>query len=842
MPTTIQTTVQCSHCELPVPAGLIEPDQTEQFCCGGCDTAYQLIYANGLDAFYAMADGADERSLSDIAPCNNFSEYDEPVFHNKFARQISPQRVKIELAIEGMHCAACIWLIEKLPQMVSGVTQARVNWSRRTVSIEFEPESVQLSKIAKTLQQLGYRPTPFQPNQKLDRWKLENRRHLARIGVAAACAGNNMMISAALYLGMFAHMTTGMAQLMRISSALVGIVALIWPGRVFLTSAWAAIRTRTAHMDLPIAIALFVGTLAGLANVIRDSGEIYFDSLAVLIFLLLIGRWLQFRQQTKAASAVELLQQLTPRKARKLVNGQPVEVLVDLLKVDDLVLVRSGDLFPADGQLLDSNTMVDESVLTGESAAVEKVVDDLVFAGTTNTGSVVKMRVNSVGDNMRIKSIVDLAEQGAQHKPEVVLWANRIGGYFVAIVVSLAIYTFAWWAFRDIEIAIDRTVALLVVACPCALALATPLAIAVSLGRAARQKIMIKGGDVLQLLQKPGTIWLDKTGTLTEGDLRVARWYGDRSWLLPVSALEEKYNHPVARAIVHFRQTTHLPIDEIDPAQLSGVRFAFYEARSWVIRSVQHASGGVSGAVGVLDIDVGNQLLMESFGIPINNHHRRIANRIASEGYAPCWIAVDARIVAIAALSDTVRRDTSECVDELKRQGWRVGIISGDHQAVVDRVAKRLNVEPELAFGQVTPEEKLAIVRDGVRSTRFSQHPVIMVGDGVNDSAALAAADVGIAVKSGAEASLAAAPVYLAKSGLKPILQLLAISRATGRTMRLNLGVSLAYNLTFAALAFVGYINPLVAAILMPISSITVVALSMSSGATKSDSNREPIE
>lgn len=822
----------CTHCGLPVPAGLIVPQREPQFCCGGCEGAYDLIHGSGLESFYRMADAdpANRASVLNsefgkLASTSRFGEFDEAIFQEKYCKQVGPEEAEIDLAVEGIHCGACVWLLEKLPMVLPGVVLANVNWAKRTIRIRWRNDDVTLSRIATTLQRLGYRPSPIQENQHRDRWNLENRKHLTQIGIAAACAGNNMIISLALYLGMFSHMDSGMTQLLRVASCVVGMVALLWPGRTFLKSAWGSLRTMTPHMDLPIALGLSVGTLAGLANVIRGIGEIYFDSLAVLIFLLLIGRWIQFRQQSVAANSVEMLYRLTPQVTRKIVAGEVVETLVDLVQIGDTLQIRGGDLFPVDGEIAGGDTRVDESILTGESNAVLRAVGDPVAAGTLNVGSVVTMRTTAIGRQTRLSQIVELVEQASLDKPQMVLWANRIGGWFVATVILLATLTFFWWIAIDVNVAIDRAIALLIVACPCALALATPLTLAVAIGRAARQKTMIKGGDVLQSLQQPGMMWLDKTGTLTDGDLKVVQWFGDTSWLKLIAALEEGFSHPVAKAIVQFQQTSWDKRDDVSKAADRHGGRSLADVRTTVLNSEDHAGLGVSGKSILHDVAVGSARLMSKLGIVPCRCHLRIAQKIIDQGCSPCWIAVAGRVVGLASIGDSIRPEAASAIDALRHRGWQVGIFSGDHQQVVDRVAKRLGIAPEFAIGETAPEAKLKTIQ-----TSATQGNVVMVGDGVNDSAALAAASVGIAVKNGAEASLAAAPVYLGEPGLNPILNLLAVSDSTGRTMRRNLGVSLAYNLTFAGLAFAGYINPLVAAILMPISSITVVALSLGSG------------
>ncbi len=842
--------VQCTHCGLPVPAGLIEPDREAQFCCNGCAGAYELIHGNGLDSFYRMAETkASDGSAFRKPSVARFDDFDEPAFQEKYAKADSTSsktanehqandsgELEIELAVEGIHCGACVWLLEKLPVILPGIVSARVNWAKRTIVVRWCNKQVQLSQIAATLNQLGYAPSPVLLNEHQNRWKVENRKHLIRIGIAAACAGNNMIISLALYLGMFSHMSIGMTHLLRVASCVVGLAALHWPGRTFLQSAWGAIRTKTPHMDLPIALGLLVGTLAGLANVIRGTGEIYFDSLSILIFLLLIGRWIQFRQQAIAANSIELLFQLTPQRTIKLVDGQPFETLVDLVQIGDLLQIRAGDLFPVDGEIVEGKSRVDESILTGESNAIEKLSGDLVAAGTLNLDSKILMKAMAIGHETRLSQIINLVEQASLDRPQMVLWANKIGGYFVSAVIVLALFTLGWWSSVNLEVAINRTIALLIVACPCALALATPLTIAVAIGRAAKQKIMVKGGDVLQSLQNPGMIWLDKTGTLTDGDLKVERWLGDTSWIDIVSALEEEFSHPVAKAIAQHRKTTWHVFDKIRQENHVKIDYAVIESRTAVLESQDHPGLGVSGVVGRHDVVIGNEKLLAKFDIVPASRQLRISNRLIEQGFSPCWIGVDGRIVALVAIGDSIRAEAKSAVHHLKDKGWNIGILSGDHQQVVDRVAKRILIEPANAIGGVDPESKLQTIKNSM-----SRGNVVMVGDGVNDSAALAAATVGIAVKNGAEASLAAAPVYLAQAGLNPILKLLSLSDSTSRTMRINLGVSLAYNLTFAALAFAGFINPLVAAILMPISSITVVALSLNSGRISPDQNFEPI-
>jgi len=624
------------------------------------------------------------------------------------------------------------------------------------------------------------------------------------IGVAFAAAGNNMLIAGSLYLGLFSYMDDGVQQLLRWATCLVGLVSLAWPGRTFFAGAYNALRSRTPHMDLPVALGLSVGGLAGVINTVRGTGELYFDTLSVLVFLLLVGRWIQLRQQRHAAAALEVLYRVTPRTANKLVDGGFAEVPAEVLQPGDVVAVQAGDSIPADGTVLSGSSSVDEQVLTGESTPVPVGPGSKVAAGSINVGARLQLTVDAVGEDTRMGKVLGLVEQ--QTRPQIVMLADRIGGWFVAVVLSLAALTLAGWMAFEPASAVDHAVALLIVACPCALALATPLAIAVALGRAARRKILIKGGDALQRLSKPGTIWLDKTGTLTEGRMAVVGWHGDETVAAAVAALERHSTHPTARALVAWAEDQGgAPSPKVD--------------------NVRQRQGGISGELDGHTLAVGNApFISEHIGGVIDLTMRSAAGELLGQAASPVYIAIDGKIVAVAGVGDPLRSDAQAAVDELSRRGWTVGILSGDHPDIVTGIGQALGLPDDRVHGGLHPEDKVRFVADHGPDAP----PTVMVGDGVNDSAALAAASVGIATRDGAEASLQAAPVYLGRPGLSGIIELLDASSATMRGIRRNFAVSLAYNAVAVGLAASGHISPLVAALLMPLSSLSVVALSLS--------------
>ncbi len=805
---------ECSHCGLPVPSGLIQPDEELQFCCRGCRTVYQVIHGCGLERFYRLRDASESKARPARTTDRAYSEFDDDVFRNLYYQDLADGTQQVEFYLEGVHCAACVWLVEKLPQVRPGVIQSRLDMRRAIVEVRWDPKSVRLSQIAATLDSLGYPPHPAKDIQSRQIRRDENRRFLIRIGVAAACAGNVMTLSFALYGGVFTGIEAQYARLFRWTSMLFGMIALLWPGSLFFRGAWAALRTKTAHLDLPIAIGLAAGGMAGTVNAILGRGEIYFDSLSMLVLLLLIGRWLQRRQQCWANDAMELLFSLTPTSARRLQGDAVVEAPIEAVRPGDLVEVRAGDSIPADGNVLEGESSVNRALLTGESQPTAVGPGSAVHAGTVNVSSRLVVEVEAVGEATRVGRLMQLVEQHSRNRPPIVQFADRIAGRFVRIVLAVAAVTFLYWVWFSPAQAIDNSVALLIVTCPCALGLATPLAVTIALGRAARRHILVKGGEVLEALSRQGVMLLDKTGTLTAGRISLVSWSGDEGVRPLVAALEKHSAHPIAQALVDVVGRPSQAVYEMTGSE------AHPTDTIPVCDVVQVTGGGISGTVAGRRLVVGSPRFVRQSGCQVPESIENAEQEIIAATATPVLVAANGRAVAVAGLGDPLRPDVADSLDRLRKLGWKIRILSGDHPAVVAAIGRRLGIEPADAMGGASPEAKLAIVRDAAISG-----PTVMVGDGVNDAAALSAAGVGIAVHGGAEASLAAANVYLDRPGLAPILELVHASRSTMAAIRRCFVASICYNSLAGTLAVTGVISPLTAAILMPISSFTVFAL-----------------
>lgn len=794
--------VACTHCGLPVPAGLVQPGSATQFCCAGCETVYAVIRDNGFEKFYQMRSGDRWTAAAGRATGRRYDEYDDAAFQDVYCRPCGGELRSIDLVVEGVHCASCVWLIEKLPRFAPGVIAARLDVRRARVRVTWDPQRARLAEVARALDSLGYPPHPARGAAAEQIRAREDRRFLNRLAIAGAASGNAMLLAFAMYAGEFSGIEPAYATLLRWASAFVGVVAVAWPGAVFFRGALAALRVRAPHIDIPIALGLGVGAIASVANTALGRDIVYFDSLSMLVFLLLVARWIQRRQQQHATDAVELLLSMTPTRARVWRDNAWCDAAIDAVRPGDLVEVRAQETAPVDGEVVEGESRIDAALLTGESAPLPVAPGSAVHAGALSMSGRLVLRTTAVGANTRVGRLMQLVEESLQRKAPIVQLMDRIAGWFVVVVLILAAATLAGWLWISPAHAADHVVALLITACPCALGLATPLAIAMGVGRAARRGILVKGGPALELLARPGTIVLDKTGTVTCGRMSLARWHGPEAVKPLVAALENRASHPLARAL-----RAGLPND--DTLVVSDVE--------------QTARGGIEGVVGGRRVCIGSREFAQSRSQDANAEIERFAATAADESLTPVLIAVDGRLVAAAALGDTLRSDAPASVARLRRLGWRVQMLSGDHPAVVDRVAAALGIAAEDRRGGVAPEEKLDVVRDLAR-----RGSVVMVGDGVNDAAALAAAHVGIAVHGGAEASFAAADVYIATEGLAPIVELIEASQRTVRVIRRNLVASLCYNAASVSLAIFGLITPLVAAILMPVSSITVVALTAS--------------
>jgi len=714
----------------------------------------------------------------------------------------------VDLFLDGVHCAACVWLVERLPYEMEGVSAARLNLPRARLELTFDPEHVRLSDVGRWLARFGYAARPSRPDAGTA--SAAERSLLIRMGVAWALAGNIMLVAFALYSGLDADPTAPLASAARWFSLALMIPAVTYGAAPFfrragasLRSAWRAKSLRHLHLDTPISLGILVGVGQSTWATVTGSGEVWFDSVAVLIAALLTARWIQLRSRRLAGEASDRLLALVPRVARR-VDAEGILAVVDVddLQPGDLVEVPAGEVLPVDGIVESGESRLDRAALTGEARPEPVTVASSVEAGTTNLIAPLRIRTRAVGEQTRVGRLLAWVEKGEVRRAPVVLWADRVGGVFVLAVLALAAFTATLWLWLDPAQMPAHVAALLVITCPCALGMATPLALAVASGRAARAGIFVKSDEAVQQLTRIDTVVLDKTGTLTEGRMAVASATGDLADLERVAALEEHVTHPVAEAIVQ----------------------AFGADIGLVSCVEAEAGAGVRGLVDSCAVVVGRpDWVVEQAALPMPQEIASSLQEVTAHGLTPVVALVDGRWAAVLGIGDRLRPEAADLVRQLEADGASVHILSGDHPAAVAHVASALGIDPSHAHGGVSPEAK----REAIEALQADGGTVLMVGDGVNDAAALRQADVGAAVGGGTTAALVAADLFLTRRGIAPLLDALGGSRSAMRTVRVLLTLSLGYNVLGAAAAVAGWVTPLVAAAAMPVSSLLVVGLAL---------------
>jgi Cu2+-exporting ATPase len=794
----------CKHCGLAVP-----PGDASGFCCDACETVYTLLTEEGLaDTYYQLADTSRTRKRAQRTrvPIELEEELDGMEYLQMHARPAGDDGAySTFLYLDGVHCAACVWLVERLPRDVEGVKDARLDVSRGRLRLIWYPEIVRLSVVAQRLHQIGY-PLQRRTGQDGAQQQNEERALLIRIGVSWALAGNVMLLAWALYGGLDAASGSLRAAAVWLSLGLT-TVSLAVGGSVFFKRAWASLAAawrdrslRHLHMDTPISIGILVGFLGSAWETIRGGEGIWFDSIAVLIAAVLTARWLQVRARARAGKSTDALLGLIPLRARvRRVNTDGSSTFerttTTSLEAGAEVYVWPGELIPVDGAVHSGEGTLDRSVLTGESVAQAFSPGDAAYAGTRLLEGRLVLRAQACGDDTRVGSLIAQVRD-AQVTPAPRSWVDTLAGWFVVAVGALAIGGGLVWWWIDPTQALHVVVSVLVISCPCALGMAVPLTHAIAMGRGARSGTFFKSESVFEQLRMVDTVLLDKTGTITRGTMVVRDHTGDWSEVQRLSYLEEGIEHPAARTIYGLR---------------GGLRGDFTHVESV-------PGQGVFGRDARDAVFVGG-----SHMVPLPDDLNAQRASWHARGWTTIVFERSERVVAMVALEDELRSDAAAMVADLTSAGCTVYIASGDHQAVVDHLAPQVGIPTDRAWGGCSPEQKQALIEEFQRDG----HRVLMVGDGVNDAVALKQADIGISVAGGSVASQLASDVFTTRPGLSSVHALYRAARQVRGRINTSVGISLAYNAIGALLALMGWITPLLAAILMPLSSIAVVLIAL---------------
>jgi len=800
--------VDCFHCGLPVAEGsqyAVQIDGVRRpMCCPGCEAVAGAIVAGGLDNFYRFREQSSERPDSGVQD-DRWSAYDLPEVQGEFVRDFagadarteSPAGLKVaSLLVSGITCAACVWLIEKHLLRIPGVERVSVNASTHRAQVVFDPQRAPLSLLFSSLAAIGYRPSPATAANSERLIQQERRASMRRLGVAGLGTMQVMMFAIALYFGDSKGIDSQFEQFFRWVSLVVATPVVCYAAQPFFGAAWRALRAGQLVMDVPVSLAIGLAYGASVYATVFETGEVYFESVSMFTFFLLLGRAVEMRARHRAGLASGGLAQLLPLAALRLGDETDAQesVPVTALKAGDRILLRPGDTIPADGVVLDGASGVDESVLTGESALQQKAAGSRVFAGSVNGDSSLTVRVHAAGASTRLSAIEKLVEQAQLDKPTQVALADRIAGRFIAAVLCIAVAAFVFWWQQAPERAFWVALSVLVVTCPCALSLATPAALAAATLRLQQLGLLVARGHVLETLPRLTRAIFDKTGTLTEGEprlreIRRLREGIDESGVRDIAAaLESHSNHPLARA---FRPW-------------SGNR---------PVRDLRSVTGrGVSGICGETTYRLGRPDFVAELAV----HTRQVPEVPAEPGQ---WLLLgDADgPVAWLCLGDEVRSTAAESIADLQQQGLATELLSGDQSGEVPRLAAATGISE--FRGGVSPEQKLSHLRE----LQGRGQRLLMVGDGINDVPVLSGADVSVAMMSAADLAQSRADAILLQGDLRALPRAFALARKCRTIIRQNLTWAILYNVLALPLAFLGLVPPWAAAIGMSLSSLLVV-------------------
>ena len=797
----------CFHCGLPVPPGLdlrVEiMGREEPMCCYGCQAVARAIIAAGHTDFYRYRTGSAPTGR-ELVP--DFIEqtrvYDHPEVQKSFVRVEAGNLREAALIMEGITCAACIWLNERHIAQLPGVVEVQINYATHRAQIRWDESRIRLSEILQAIRAIGYSAHPYDPLQQQAALERERRTHLRRLGVAGVLGMQVMMFSVTLYVGAWSGMETDFRIFFRWIELGLTLPVLLYSAAPFLRGAWRDLRNASIGMDVPVALGILVAFGGSLHATWTGRGEVYYDSVVMFVFFLLVSRYFEMMARRHGADMAERLNQALPAMATRLVteNGRETHEVVPVAQLEsgDRVLVKPGEVIPADGRLEAGSSSVNEALLTGESTPLRKVAGNELIGGSINIDSPLRLRVTRVGVETVLAQIMRLLERAQNEKPAITRLADRTAAWFVGGVLLLAALVGLYWWQAAPESWLPVVVSVLVVTCPCALSLATPTAISAATGAMLSSGLLSARGNRLETLARCTHVVFDKTGTLTRGEPAVTAIYPlsglDRAELLAIAAaLESQSEHPLGKAIGKAAAGEHPAVRDL----------------------ANHPGAGVSGNIDGTRYFIGNRDFIA----------RHCAQAVEAAGLDtsqdPTGITIllaDAdRIHAGIVLHDEIRPDARATVTALRQAGKQVILLSGDNLSSVRQVARETGIESVCAG--MKPQDKL----EHVQALQREGAIVAMVGDGINDAPVLAVADISIAMYGAAYISRASADMVLLSEQLGTLAEGLRIARKTMRIVRQNLAWALAYNLVALPAAALGYVAPWMAAIGMSSSSLLVV-------------------
>ena len=798
----------CFHCGLPVDDNLnifVEyKGENKPMCCYGCQAVSQAIIDSGMDEFYSYRTSNPEKP-EEIVPefLQQLKAYDSTSVQKKFVSSTGDENIlEVSLILEGITCAACVWLNERHLNSLDGVISANINYSNHRARVTWDNNRIKLSEILESISRIGYLAHPYDPDQHQRILEKERKQQIRRLGLSGLLGMQIMIFAVAMYTGDWWGIEQGFKQSFRWISLALTIPILLFASSVFFKSAYRDLSNRRVGMDVPVSLGISIAFAASLLNTIQGSGEVYFDSVAMFTFFLLSARYFELGTRKQTSEATEALLNLKPVIATRLRNYQETgsssiddqeSIAVSELALKDYLLVRPGEVVPADGTIVDGSSGINESLITGESLPVTKSIGDAVIGGSSNTESPLIIQVSRLGADSVLSSIQRLIDEAQHTKPAIAKLADRIASWFVSILLSIAAMVAYYWYNVDPSQWLEITIATLVVSCPCALSLATPTAITAASGQLARIGLLPKRAHALETLAHATDFVFDKTGTLTEGRIKLEEIvlktsdFDKETALMMAASLEMSSEHPIAKAILSAREGELKTVNEL-----------------------MHTTGqGIQGSIDGKRWFIGNHDFV--------NQHCSAELDDSPDSESRIYLATEQHFVAVFVLSDSIRNEARQLIEDLHSENKNTHLMSGDRIENTQRISDQLGIQHCLA--NLKPEDKLNKVNELQQRGAI----VVMTGDGVNDAPVLAGADLSIAMGKGTQLAAATADMILISNNIEHIYHGYQIAIKTLGIIKQNLGWALLYNVIGIPAAAMGYVEPWLAAIGMSVSSLVVV-------------------
>ncbi|HFQ62274.1 MAG TPA: heavy metal translocating P-type ATPase, partial [Epsilonproteobacteria bacterium] len=775
--------VACTHCNLTFSEDAMIKENTHYFCCKGCQGVYHLLNSEGLGTFYDKL--GDTKLQPAQQEASDLEKFDLEGFKNRYIKVDDDGLYEIHLIIEGIHCSACVWLNEKVLHKTDGVLEASINYTNNKAKIVWDPEIVKLSQLIETIRSIGYNAYPYDPRLQEERATKTRKSYYTRILVAVFGAMNIMWLAIAHYAGYFGGIQQSFKDILNWAEFILATPVLFYSGWIFFKGAYYGYKNHIVNMDTLVASGALSAYVYSIYAMITQKGEVYFDSVVMIITFVLVGKYLEVLSKKSAVDTLDSIMGSTPTEVTTIQEGVKSLVSVENVCIGDMIELKPGEKVVIDGIVYSGEASFDESSLTGENEPIYKTKGDEILSGSLCLDSVIHYKASKDASSSLLSSIINLLEESITKKPRIEQLANTISGYFSTIILLIALLSFVgWYLFAgSFEQALIIGISVIVIACPCALGLATPMATLVGIGIAAKRNILFKEATFLETMAKSNVLALDKTGTITEGKPSVVHTdiyeNFDPSLLL---ALVNSSNHPISKGIKRYLETHY---ETLTPCTLNAVKSI--EAK------------GITATYGQQKLLGGNGLLLHEHGLDI---HTDSENTLF-------FFAIDNTLVARFELTDTIRQGAAKAIKNIQDLGIEVVMLTGDHEKSAQKVAKQVGISHIEA--KLLPQDKAYFIQ----KRHQKGDVVVMVGDGINDAIALASSDIAIAMGNGADVAINVSDVVLLDEKPESIYEAYKISHRTFRAVKENLGFSLLYNVIAVPLAVLGYVNPLVAALSM---------------------------